>query len=145
MMKFFRVGSMASLVLICLSIFSFSAFSDDEARDAQIAAVIEDQISAFKSKDGERAFSHASPKIKAIFKDEKRFNAMVKQTYDMIYNPVFHQLEELKDVNGTLVQRAIFVGKKQQTVRAYYEMQKQEDGSWKINGVFVEKVADQVT
>ena len=112
-----------------------AAFADGEARNAAITAVVSDQIDAFHNDDSERAFSHASPMIKASLRDSERFMTMVKRSYDMIYRPSSHEMLEVKVIDETYYQVVLFVDQDKNRFKVFYEMQEQIDGHWKINGV----------
>jgi len=130
MIKFFIQFLFASLVA-----FGSTTFADSPERDAAITAVVSDQIDAFSKDDSERAFSHASPTIKAGIRTHERFLKMVKRSYGMIYRPSSHEMEEVKELHGKVYQVVLFVDQDKKRFKIFYEMQKQEDGSWKINGV----------
>ncbi|MGB1311319.1 MAG: DUF4864 domain-containing protein [Leucothrix sp.] len=109
--------------------------ADEKTRDAAITAVVTDQIDAFSKDDSKRAFSHASPMIKAGIRSHERFLMMVKRSYGMIYRPSSHEMQEVKSIEGKLYQVVLFVDQDRNRFKIFYEMQKQDDGSWKINGV----------
>ena len=109
-----------------------------------IQTVIDDQIQAFRADDATRAFSHAAPNIRAIFRTEDNFMSMVKRGYGMIYDPVAYDFEALRSEGGVLIQPVVFTGDDFQPVRALYEMT-QTDGVWKISGVYLEAIEDQMT
>ncbi len=124
-----------NVLLAGLLAFSASALEDDKARDAAITAVVSDQIDALHNDDSERAFSHASPMIKASIRDSERFMMMVKRSYDMIYRPSSHEIQEVKMIDDKFYQVVLFVDQERKRFKVFYEMQKQADGNWKINGV----------
>lgn len=124
-----------NVLLAGLLAFSASALADDKARDAAITAVVSDQIDALHNDDSERAFSHASPMIKASIRDSERFMMMVKRSYDMIYRPSSHEIQEVKMIDDKFYQVVLFVDQERKRFKVFYEMQKQADGNWKINGV----------
>lgn len=113
------------------------ATSAEEARNKRIAAVVNDQLDAFSKDDGERAFSHASPTIQAHFKTPEVFMRMVKTGYKMVYRPKSFELKHIREANGTLFQPVLFTDQQSQLYKVLYQMQQQEDDSWKINGVQV--------
>jgi len=115
--------------------FGTAAFADDKVRDSAINAVVTDQIDAFSKDDSKRAFSHASPMIKAGIRDHERFLMMVKRSYGMIYRPSSHEMQEVKEIDGKVYQVVLFVDQDRKRFKIFYEMQKQKDGTWKINGV----------
>jgi len=124
-----------NVLLAGLLAFSASALAEDKARDAAITAVVSDQIDALHNDDSERAFSHASPMIKASIRDSERFMMMVKRSYDMIYRPSSHEIQEVKMIDDKFYQVVLFVDQERKRFKVFYEMQKQADGNWKINGV----------
>ena len=133
-----------NILLAGLLAFGASAFADDKARDAAITAVVSDQIDALHNDDSERAFSHASPMIKAGIRDSERFMTMVKRSYDMIYRPRSHEVQEVKMIDDKFYQVVLFVDQDRKRFKVFYEMQKQTDGNWKINGVTMFTATDDV-
>ena len=124
--------------------FGATAFADDKARDAAITAVVSDQIDALHNDDSERAFSHASPMIKAGIRNSDRFMIMVKRSYGMIYRPSSHEIQEVKIIDDKPYQVVLFVDQDRKRFKVFYEMQKQADGNWKINGVTMFTATDDV-
>ena len=88
---------------------------------AAIASVIRDQIAAFKVDDASRAFGYASPGIQAKFGTPEEFLNMVRTGYGQVYRAA--------EVTGVL---------------ALYFMERQADGSWKINGVLIAELPERV-
>lgn len=117
-----------------------SAQSSDQVA---IIAVIEDQMQAFQADDGIRAFSHASPSIQAMFGRPDVFMEMVRRGYQQVYRPQTVEFRDLVAEQDSLVQRVFVVGPNGKAAVARYYMQRQPDGSWKINGVVMEQVAEQ--
>ena len=124
--------------------FGATAFADDKARDAAITAVVSDQIDALHNDDSERAFSHASPMIEAGIRNSDRFMIMVKRSYGMIYRPSSHKIQEVKIIDDKPYQVVLFVDQDRKRFKVFYEMQKQADGNWKINGVTMFTATDDV-
>src|SRR6266568_716441 len=77
-----------------------------------VRAVIEAQLDAFRRDDAARAFSLATPGIRATFGDAETFMDMVRRSY--------------AEGRGWL---------------ALYPMQRQPDGSWRTNGCLLERFA----
>ena len=111
--------------------------SAGEKRNSIIAAVVSDQLDAFSKDDGKRAFSHASPTIKAYFKTPETFMRMVRTSYQMVYRPKSFELEAVMELQDKVFQPVLFTDQKSQLYKVVYEMQQQEDENWKINGVQV--------
>ncbi len=103
-----------------------------------IQSVIEDQISAFKSKDYDRAFSHAAPDIRQIFKTSDLFVGMVKNGYEPLYNPDSYAFSRSLEQGGSVYQEVIVTDKNGKQWQAVYTLEQQENGSWKITGVKME-------
>jgi hypothetical protein len=106
-----------------------------------IKQVIEAQMAAFQ-KDDAAAFSFATPKIQSRFGDAGRFIAMVKRTYQPVYRPRQVEFSELVGVRGSLAQRVVVVGPENRVFSAYYLMDKQADGAWRIDGCLLRKLGD---
>jgi len=113
------------------------------AEEGAIRQVIENQLQAFQRDDGSAAFSYASPTIQRIFDSPQRFMQMVKQGYDPVYRPRSYSFTALEPAGpGDAVQFVEFVDQNGLAWRARYFMQRQDDGSWRINGVSLEQLPD---
>lgn len=110
-----------------------------------IQGVIESQIAAFRRDDGNEAFSYASPGIRARFQTVENFMSMVRSGYPAVYRPREMEMLDLKVRGETIQQEVLFVGPDGQVVKAVYSMEKQEDGTWRISGVFVLALEDSTT
>lgn len=109
--------------------------SEDEVA---IQKVITDQIDAFQSKDYDRAFSHAAPTIKQIFKTKERFIGMVKGGYEPLYNPESYAFSRSIEQGGSLYQEVLVTDQSGKQWQAVYTLKQQPDGTWKITGVKME-------
>jgi hypothetical protein len=105
-----------------------------DADRGQIAAVIRQQLDAFRHDDGDTAFGFASPAIQGIFQTPGRFLDMVRTGYPPVYRPRAVEFRDLVDYRGQPTQRVLLVGPDGRPMVAYYMMQRQPDGGWKING-----------
>lgn len=112
---------------------------------AAIRTVIESQLAAFQRDDGVGAFSFASPTIRERFRTPEIFMTMVRSGYRAVYRPREVEFRDLRLVEGTPAQEILFVGPDNQAVVAVYLMEKQPDGSWKINGVYLVKSTEATT
>lgn len=99
-----------------------------------IQAVISDQLEAFQADDGVRAFSFASPSIRAIFGTPDRFMQMVRTGYRPVYRPREVEFGRVIDLQGKPTQVVTLVGPDGRVVAAYYQMERQPDGIWRIDG-----------
>ena len=120
----------------------------DELTDADRSAIrqtIAGQIEAFKANDADRAFSFATPVIQDRFGDASRFVAMVKRGYMPVYRPRQFEFTDLLDVRGKPTQRLVVIGPDNDVFSAYYLMERQPDGSWRISGCILRPIADRST
>ena len=117
----------------------------DEAGDARSMArnVIESQIQAFLNDDSAVAYSFAAPAIKQLYPDESRFFDMVKRGYAPVFRPgnfAFGRFKLSADGSG-LVQEVLIEGPNGQDWTALYSLERQPDGSFRIDGVQMIKAA----
>ena len=104
---------------------------------AAIAAVIRDQIAAFRVDDAKRAFGYASPAIQAKFGTPEEFLDMVRSGYVQVYRAREVSFREIALEQGVPVQAVEIRGADGTGVLALYFMERQPDGSWKIHGVII--------
>ena len=138
---------MARMLALCLTLVlavtaPAAADPSDQARTA-IRTVIEQQMDAFGRGDGDAAFSYASPMIREKFNDPATFMKMVRQSYRPVYKPQVVEFRNLARADGRLAQHVYVVGPDGRTVIAVYLMEKQDDGTWKIDGVYLEDAPDE--
>ena len=119
---------------------SVDRLSNDDR--SAIRNVIESQIAAFQADDAHTAFSFAAPSIQHRFGDASRFIAMVKRGYMPVYRPREVEFSELLDVRGNPAQRVVVVGPDNEVFNAYYMMEQQADGSWRIRGCILRPIGD---
>ena len=127
---------------ICVATFGSLAAAEKplEPGDAEaIRTVVEHQLQAFQADDGQQAFSYASPAIQSIFKTPDTFMSMVRAGYRPIYRPREVEFRDLVAVEGRWTQRLLVVGPDGVPVIAQYVMEKQPDGSWRIDGCVFEQ------
>jgi hypothetical protein len=109
-----------------------SAVSPEDAR--AVREVIEAQLDAFRSDDAERAFSLATPGIRATFGSPENFMDMVRSSYAVVYRPKSVAFEAPVLVDGQIVQPVRMTDAEGRIWLAIYPMQRQADGSWRTNG-----------
>ena len=140
-----RIAS--GLIFALLLILPAAGRADDAGVSAQdagaIRAVIAHQLGAFLHDDGAAAFSDASPTIQQIFHDPDTFMQMVRTGYQPVYRASHVEFRDLGPIDGKLIQQVTMVGPDGVAVTALYEMQRQPDGSWKINGCAIVQAPDQ--
>lgn len=142
------VRSILSRIVIAMAVMAATAVSaaaepDLTAADrTAIREVIEAQLDAFRTDDGVTAFSYASPTIQKIFDSPSRFMTMVKTSYLPVYRPREVEFQDVIDISGMPTQLVLLVGPDNEVVTAFYEMQLQADGAWRINGCILRPLAD---
>jgi hypothetical protein len=112
--------------------------NDDEVR--AVREVVQAQIDALADGDGSRAFAFASPSIHNLFGDAPTFLTMVQQGYPMLIRPSSTLYTRPLPIEGGAVVVVHVVDHDGEAWRATYELQRQPDRSWRIDGCFV--VAD---
>ncbi|MFP6745039.1 MAG: DUF4864 domain-containing protein [Alphaproteobacteria bacterium] len=126
-------------VVLCLwtsGLWAQSESLSDDDRQA-IRAVIADQLAAFQRDDGAAAFAQATPNIQAIFQSPEVFMRMVREAYQPVYRPSQVEFREVVDFRGAPAQRVFLVGPDGIAVIALYPMERQSDGTWRINGCYL--------
>lgn len=113
-----------------------------EGDPAAFRSVIESQLDAFQRDDGTAAFAHASPTIKGMFRTPDNFMRMVMNGYPQVYRPRTVDFGAVIDYRGQPTQLVYLTGPDGDAVIAYYQMQQQSDGTWQINGVYLEPASN---
>jgi type II secretory pathway pseudopilin PulG len=102
---------------------------------AQIRAVINRQIEAFRRDDARGAFALASPGVQQAFgADAERFLAVVRTSYRAVYRPAAVAFLDLTVMGADVVQQLQVTDSDGAVWLAYYAMQRQKDGSWRTSG-----------
>ena len=103
-----------------------------------IRDVIEGQIEAFRRDDGAAAFGYASPSIQNMFGTSETFMDMVRQGYRPVYRPRVFEFREIVTLHGMVTQKVHVIGPDGRPVTALYPMTQQPDGSWRIEGCYLQ-------
>ena len=112
---------------------------DVSAADRQaIRQIIQRQVDAFRRDDAAEAFSYASPEIQHLFGTSEIFMDMVRQGYRPVYRPRVFDFEEVVTVNGQPTQKVRVIGPDGRPVTAFYPMRRLPDGTWRIDGCFLQ-------
>ena len=139
-----RRGFLAVALLASLSL--LTPASAQQGEDAQaFRSVISAQVEAFRRDAWDQAFSYASPGIRALFGSPDRFRDMVLSGYEAVARPRVFEFEDATTIGGRPTQPVFVVGPDGVARRAFYFMERQEDGGWKIDGVVLESVTDQTS
>jgi hypothetical protein len=125
-----------------------TAVADDAIApaDAQaIQRVIQGQMNAFRVDDWTAAFAYAAPSIRQKFESPQIFSQMVTQAYQPVYRPKGVEFRELKASEFGPMQEVFVIGPDGIGYLAYYTMEKQPDGTWRISGCYLVRTQDQST
>ncbi len=109
-----------------------------DADRAAIRQIIQAQIDAFRRDDGDAAFGYASPTIQGMFGQPDVFMDMVRQGYQPVYRPRVFDFREIVDLHGQPAQKVHVVGPDGRPVTAIYPMTQLPDGSWRIDGCYLQ-------
>ena len=126
-----------SIVMLLVSVLPLQVLADADADS--IRDVINQQIEAFRADDGERAFSFAAPVIRSKFGYADNFMTMVRTGYPDVYRPKAVEFRDLKRDGERLIQDVWFLGTGGDSTIGTYIMERQEDGTWKIAGVYMRR------
>ena len=126
-------GFLLSLFVLFLQ--APAAHANDAVQQAQ--TIISSQIAAFVKEDAVTAYSFASPEIKARFPDPNQFYGMVRKTYAAVSQPGNYAFGRTKatDDGSRVFQEVLISDPKGQSWAAFYDVVRQADGSYVINGV----------
>jgi len=140
---------MRGLVLtLLLSAAPFLAWGQPYPSGPDVAAVrevIEAQLDAFKRDDAQRAFSFASPAIRSQFGTAQNFMEMVRTQYSPVYRPRSVKFEAFQIVDEQVVQPVRIADSEGQAWVAFYVMQRQPDGNWRIGGCQLARLTERET
>ncbi|MGD9880369.1 MAG: DUF4864 domain-containing protein [Reyranella sp.] len=109
-----------------------------EVDRSAIRETIQSQVEAFRRDDGEAAFGYASPDIRRLFGTSDVFMDMVRQGYQAVYRPRVFDFLEIVDLHGQVTQKVHVVGPDGRPVMAFYPMTRLPDGTWRINGCYLQ-------
>jgi len=99
-----------------------------------IHSAIENQLSAFRRDDEATAFAFAAPSVQARFGSAEKFVRMVRETYPAVYRARDVKFQRLDVLSGEPTQRALLIGSDGVPTVAFYVMERQGDGAWRIKG-----------
>ncbi len=103
-----------------------------------IRETIQAQVDAFRRDDGEAAFGFASPNIQGLFGSPTVFMDMVRRSYQPVYRPRALAFGDVVILNGRPTQLVEVIGPDGRPVVALYPMARLPDGSWRIDGCYLE-------
>lgn len=145
----FPIPSLTRVIAALVFAIALAVAPKADAQTAEDAAafrgVISAQVDAFRSDAWDRAFSYASPGIRRMFGDSDRFRSMVLGGYEAVARPQVFEFEDATTLNGRPTQPVFVIGPDGIAKRAFYFMEQQPDGSWRIDGVALENLPDRTT
>jgi Domain of unknown function (DUF4864) len=107
------------------------------AVQAEIRTVIERQLDALKRDDAITAFGLAAPVLRAKYGTPERFMAAVQKDFASIYRPRTVTYEDIAFAAGKPVQKMFLVGADGKAAQAYFSMEKQANGAWRVGALVV--------
>lgn len=113
-----------------------AALSDTDR--AAIRDIIARQVEAFGRDDGDAAFGLASPTIQGMFGSSDVFMDMVRRGYRPVYRPRAFDFREIVELNGQPTQKVHAIGPDGRPVTAFYPMTQLPDGTWRIDGCYLQ-------
>ncbi len=131
------LGVLAGAWLLLAAALGSPALAADppsEADRAQIRDVITRQLEAFRRDDGVTAFSFAAPGIKSIFGTVENFMSMVRNGYQPVHRWQSFAFRDIRLVEDLIIQKVHIEAQDGSSVTAFYIMEKQPDGTWRIAG-----------
>jgi len=99
-----------------------------------IKRVIGEQLRALKAGNAAKAFSFASPGIRAQFGTPARFIEMVQGSYGALTAARYSEFLEGAVIEGRVIQPLRLIAPDNGVLVALYTMEKQKDGRWQIAG-----------
>ena len=129
-------------LLALISSFAANVQAQDvevSAADRQaIQSIIQSQVDAFRRDDGEAAFGYATPEIQRMFGTSEIFIDMVRQGYQPVYRPRVFDFAEIVTLDGQPTQKVRVIGPDGRPVNAFYPMRRLPDGTWRIDGCYLQ-------
>src|SRR5437762_10892976 len=98
---------------------------------AEIRAVINRQIEAFRRDDAREAFALVSPGVQEAFGTPERFLDLVRVSYKAVYRPAAVTFLGLTVIGFDAVQQVQLTDHSGAVWYAYYAIQRQRDGTWR--------------
>ncbi len=133
-----RLLAIVALFAAFLAPLAAAAQTSDADRTA-IQAVIGGQIDAFRRDDANAAWAAASPGIQGKFQKPDFFMAMVAGGYEPLYRPKSFTFGPLARTDGGPMQSVFVIGPDGAAYVAMYLMARQADGTWKVDGVSLDR------
>jgi len=137
MLALVRRSILIAVVLLTGTALARADGSVAPADAAAIQQVIQGQMNAFRVDDWTAAFAYAAPSIQTKFQSPQVFSQMVTQAYQPVYRPRGVEFREVKASEFGPTQEVFVVGPDGLSYLAYYTMERQADGTWRISGCYL--------
>jgi len=124
---------LVALLIAIAAVPALAAEISGADRDA-IRSIVTGQLNALQKDDGDAAYAYASPAIRELFPSPDIFMNMVRKGYPPVYRPKSVTFGGVLDTPSGPQQRVFLTGSDGKGYVALYTLQRQPDGSWKING-----------
>jgi len=144
-MRFFRLLAFSGLWIFASFFGAYAQVSNSVQPEerAAVRSVIEGQLSAFAADDADRAFSFASQNIQEMFITARNFLNMVRTAYPVVYRPAGLSFQVPVKQGDDVWQAVQMRDAKGVDWVALYNLQRQANGAWKINGCVLQQGTDQ--
>jgi hypothetical protein len=127
--------ALAALLTLLSTSLPSTAQGVSEAEAAEFQRIITSQLDAFSSDDGAAAYAFATPMIQRLFPSPEVFLSMVQKGYPPVYRRQSYSFGEIgNEMGGQPTQHVTIIDANGKAWTALYAMERQPDGSWKING-----------
>ena len=101
---------------------------------AEIRGVIHRQIDALRRDDARGAFALVAPGAQEAYGTPERFLDTMRTSYRAVYRPARVAFLDLVLMGDEVVQPVQLTERSGAVWVAYYAMQRQKDGAWRVNG-----------
>ena len=123
------------IATLLLGVVTLAGAAEVSRKDsAAIRAVIQEQLDAFARDDAARAFALATPGIRARFGTPEAFLEMVRAAYPVVYRPRSVEFDASVILEGEVMQPVRMIDAEGRAWIALYPMERQANGTWRING-----------
>jgi Domain of unknown function (DUF4864) len=102
--------------------------------EKSVRIVIQGQLAALARDDADKAFTFAAPNVREAVGTAKRFLAMVRKNYPMIYRPASAAFLKPEGHDDLVIQRVQILDADDNDWLAIYSLQRQKDRAWRITG-----------
>jgi hypothetical protein len=130
-----RVLILPGILLALLMFWRDVAADPVSSSDAQaIHDVVQSQLDAFSEDDASRAFSLATEHMRALIGTPDRFLQMIKDQYPPVYRNRLALFSQPERIDGHTVIIVRLTDSDNLVWLAVYELAREADGAWKIEG-----------